>query len=152
MMDSNRDEVVVSRTTNSLMMRVLVFVSFVGFLIIVNEVTVVPSSTSEEPIPVSSSRTTRTSISASSSLGSSNGRHGSKPTATPRVGKRSYMSSERRVPNGPDPIHNSFEGIVKNFLITEKSLINLMVHGINNINNYVGEQGSPKNHQAELSS
>ncbi|RZC87572.1 hypothetical protein C5167_036111 [Papaver somniferum] len=109
MMDSNRDEVVVSRTTKSLMMRVLVLVSFVGFLIIVNEVTVIPSSTSEERMPLSSSRTTettRTSISASSSLGNSNGRHSSKPTATPRVDKRSYMSSERRVPNGPDPIHN----------------------------------------------
>ncbi|KAI3915034.1 hypothetical protein MKW92_019065 [Papaver armeniacum] len=109
MMNSNRDEVVVSRTTNSLMMRVLVFVSFVGFLIIVNEVTVIPSSTGEESTPFSSSRTTettRTSISASASLGNSNGRHSNKPTATPRVDKRSYMSSERRVPNGPDPIHN----------------------------------------------
>ncbi|KAI3833648.1 hypothetical protein MKX03_022426 [Papaver bracteatum] len=109
MMGSNRDEVVVSRTTNSLMMRVLVFVSFVGFLIIVNEVTVIPSSTTEERMPLSSSKTTettRTSTSASSSLGNSNGRHSSKPTTTPRVDKRSYMSSERRVPNGPDPIHN----------------------------------------------
>ncbi|KAI3936362.1 hypothetical protein MKX01_038407 [Papaver californicum] len=102
MMDSNCGEVVDSKT---LMMRVVVFVSFVVFLIIVNEVTIIPPiSTSEESS--STMETTRTSTSTSSSFGKSNGRHSSTPTATPRVAKRSYMASKRRVPNGPDPIHN----------------------------------------------
>ncbi|KAI3997620.1 hypothetical protein MKX01_011037 [Papaver californicum] len=109
-MDSNCGEVVDSKTTNSLMMRVVVFVSFVGFFIIVNEVTIIPLiSTSEEPKPLSlSSSTTRTSTSTSSSLGNSNGRHSSSstPPTTPRGVPKSYMASKRRVPNGPDPIHN----------------------------------------------